>query len=64
MPYNNQMRISDSVMQQLKDLSGDSNNNPHRILAAMVNAIKNYDEGEGEEHNIIPKTLETKWYRN
>ena len=40
MPYNNVMKISDSVVQQLKDLSGESTNNPHRIFAAMMNAIK------------------------
>ena len=40
MPYYNVTRISDSVVQQMKDLSGESTNNPNRILAAMMNARK------------------------
>ena len=40
MPYSNRLHISDSVMQQLHDLSGESHNNPHRIVTAMMNAIK------------------------
>ena len=36
----NKLTISNSVIQQLKDLSKDINNNPKRILAVMLKTIK------------------------
>ena len=40
MPYTNKLTISDSVILQMKHLSEQTTNNPHRITAAMINAIK------------------------